>query len=72
MNKNIDEILKLSTSEKLLAVEAIWDNIANSNEEIALTDEQVLILEDRLVEYKTKPNNTRSWNEFKNEFLGKK
>lgn len=31
MNPNLREILKLSIPEKILAVEAIWDNIAAEN-----------------------------------------
>jgi putative addiction module component (TIGR02574 family) len=72
MNKHLDEILKLSISEKLLAVEALWDDIAHHNEELPLTEEQIMVLEDRLESYKANPKNIRSWESFKKEFLGKK
>lgn len=69
MNKNLDEILKMSVSEKLLAVETIWDDIARHNEELPLSDEQIMILEDRLESYRANPKNVRSWEDFKKEFL---
>ena len=72
MNKNVDEILKLSVSEKLLAVETIWDDIAQHNEELPLTKDQIMVLEDRLELYKANPKNIRDWQDFKKEFLAKK
>jgi putative addiction module component (TIGR02574 family) len=44
----LEEIKKLSTQEKILLVEDIWDSIASSDESIKITDEQRKELDSRL------------------------
>lgn len=71
MNPNLREILKLSIPEKILAVEAIWDNIAAENSKYPITEEEYRILEERYEEYKANPSDVFSWDEVKKSILGK-
>lgn len=71
MNRNLDEILKLSISERILIVEAIWDSIAAENREYKITDEELNILEERYEEYKANPSDVLTWDEVKKNILKK-
>lgn len=71
MNSNLSEILKLSLSERILAVEAIWDSIAAENKNYQISDEELQVLEERYSEYKANPNNVLSWEEVKSAILKK-
>ena len=49
MSVHLSEILKLSVSERILLVEAIWDSIANETQNVKpyqLTEEQMQFLEE--------------------------
>ena len=70
-NKNIQDILNLSVEEKILAVETIWDNIADEVKAYPLTEEQKQMLNERVEEYKKDPSKVRKWEEFKKDFLNK-
>ena len=72
---NLSEILKLSVSERILLVEAIWDSIANENKKpvtYQLSDEQIRILEEEISDYSKNPDEGSSWEEIKNKILRKK
>ena len=71
MTKNLSEILKLSLSERILMVEAIWDSIANENVEFPVTEKQKNILEERLASYKKDPLADKPWEQTRNELLKK-
>lgn len=71
MNPNLSEILKLSISEKILVVQAIWDNIAAENNQYQISDEEFQLLEERYEEYKGNPGNVLSWEEVKANILKK-
>ncbi len=64
----IDEIKKLSLSEKILIIEEIWDSIAKDNEYPELTDIQREELNRRIDSYHANPNQGRTWDEIKNNF----
>lgn len=60
---------ELSTSEKVLLVEEIWDSIAE--DKIALTKQQKEILDDRLNTYKNTSKRT-TWETIKKNVRAKK
>jgi putative addiction module component (TIGR02574 family) len=65
MTQIIQDILKLSVSERILMVEAIWDSITEKDEQIELTSETKHLLDERLDSHKNSPNEGSSWNEVK-------
>lgn len=64
----IDEIKKLSLSEKILIIEEIWDDIVKNNEYPELTDMQYEELNRRIDSYHDNPNQGRTWDEIKKNF----
>jgi len=71
-NTLIKQINALSLSEKILLVEEIWDSIAIENESFELTQTQQDELDRRIKSYNENPNQGRSWEEIKSEFLKRK
>jgi len=69
---SINEILKLSVSERILLVETIWDSIESDSKNIPVTDEQMQIVEKRLADYKKNPSKVKSWDKVKRDLLAKK
>jgi len=65
MTKILDEILKLSVSERILMVEAIWDSIAQNDEQLELSAEISQMLDERLDNHKNHPHEGSGWNEVK-------
>ena len=59
----LDEVLKLPVSERIRIVEAIWDSIADSPEEVQLSDEQKVELDRRLEALEKNPDAGCSWDE---------
>ncbi len=71
-NALISQINALSLSEKILLVEEIWDSIARENESFELSKSQEEELDRRIQSYTENPNQGRSWEEIKSEFLKRK
>jgi len=65
MTRILQDILKLSVSERILMVEAIWDSIAENDEQVELTSETKQLLDDRLDAHKNNPDQGSGWNEAK-------
>ncbi|MBK7499152.1 MAG: addiction module protein [Ignavibacteriales bacterium] len=65
------QINDLSVSEKILLVEEIWDSIASQEMSFDLNDSQKKIVKERSSSFKINPELGRSWEEIRNEFLGK-
>ncbi len=75
MSPQLSEILKLSVSERILFVEAIWDSIANETQNIKpyqLTEEQMQFLEEELEDYRKNPEDVTTWDEIKSRVIKKK
>ena len=66
-----NKIKQLSISERILLAEEIWDSIADENESFQLTDNQKEELERRSESFKKNKDIGRTWEEIRNEFLGK-
>ena len=62
---NIQELLRLSVSQRIQIVEAIWDSITASPELLPMTDAQRQELDRRLADHQEHPEDTRSWEEFR-------
>jgi len=59
------DILKLSVSERILMVEAIWDSIPENEEALELSDETRQLLDNRLTTHMNNPTEGSSWEEVK-------
>lgn len=70
-DKSLEDILKRSVAEQILAVEKIWDSIAEQSEQIIPSQQQLNLVKERLEDYKKDPSQIRSWNEFKKDFLSR-
>jgi len=73
MNTNtLNEILKLSPTERIQLVEDIWDSIANEADAIAITDAQKQELDSRLEKYLNNPQLGSSWEDAKQRIRNRK
>ena len=66
MVKMMDDILKLSVSERILMVEAIWDSIADNEDSLELSEDSKTILDERIEFHKNNPKEGSSWKDVKN------
>lgn len=66
------EIGKLSIPERILLVEDIWDSIARESGGFDLSFAQKNELEKRSLSYDQNPQQIRSWEDIKSEYIGKK
>ena len=62
----MEQIQKLSVSEKILLVENIWDSITLSGNELSVTNKQKIELDKRLSDYNKSPEESSTWEEVKN------
>jgi putative addiction module component (TIGR02574 family) len=56
---------QLSVTERILLMEEIWDSIAESPDQVPLTDAQKTELDTRLAEYQADPSVGATWEEVK-------
>ena len=66
-----EEFKALSTDERIAYVQALWDFIAQSPEQIPVPDWHKEILEERLAARDHRPKATATWEEVKERVLGK-
>ncbi len=72
MDSNLtQELLKLSTSERIQLVEDLWDSIAQNPELVPVTDAQKAELDRRLTRFTQNSTTTRSWEDVKNRLVSK-
>lgn len=75
MSNNLSQILKLSITERILLVEAIWDSItkeSGTKNSYQLSDDQIRFLEEEIAAYDKNPEEGSSWEEIKNRIRNKK
>ena len=65
MTQIMQDILKMSVPERILMVEAIWDSIAENDEQVELSAETKQLLDERLEAHKNNPEEGSSWDEVK-------
>jgi putative addiction module component (TIGR02574 family) len=61
---------ELSSAEKLLLLEELWDNLAGEPSEVPVADWQKQELERRYQEYVKNPSEGSSWSEVRERLLG--
>jgi len=66
-----DEFKALSTDERIAYVQALWDFIAQSPDEIEIPEWHQRILDERLAAWKESPEAGRPWEEVKQDILRK-
>ncbi len=71
-DKSLKDILSRSMAEKILAVETIWDSIAEESDKIPVSEAQLTLIKERLEEYKRNPSSVKTWEEVKKNFLKRK
>lgn len=59
----LDEARKLSVPERIELVEAIWDSVHQSQNNIPLSPSQIALLEQRLAAYEADPSAGTPWDE---------
>ena len=65
-----EAISHMSVAEKILLVEAIWDQIAEKADSEPLPQSQILELDRRYQEFLQNPREGSSWSEVKQRILG--
>lgn len=65
MTQLINEVLKLSPSERISMVEAIWDSLAESADLPGLSPETKQLLNSRLEVHNLQPDEGSEWSEVK-------
>ena len=65
MTKIMQDILKLSVPERIVMVEAIWDSITESGEQVELSTKTKQLLDERLEAHKNNPTEGSSWDDVK-------
>jgi putative addiction module component (TIGR02574 family) len=59
----LEQAAKLSVDERIELVEAIWDTVHESQNELPLTAAQITLLEQRLAAYRENPKAGSPWEE---------
>lgn len=67
--ENIEVLKHLSVPEKIFVIGEIWDSIARGNEYPELTVCQAEELNKRIDSYYANPEQGRTWDEIRNNFL---
>ena len=67
---SISDVLELSSAERILLVEEIWDSIASVPESVAVTPAQREELDRRLEAYREDPGAGDPWDVVKERLLG--
>ncbi len=65
MTNILNDVLRLSVSERIIMVEAIWDSIAKNDEHLELSVETRQMLDERLENHQKYPHEGSDWNEVK-------
>ena len=55
------DIQSLSTSERILLAEELWDSVYKKSDEIQVSSEQMVMLEERLAAYRADGDPGDSW-----------
>ncbi len=71
-DKNLSEILKRSTAEKLFVVECLWENLREEALNALPDKEQLNVVMERLDAYKKNPTKVKKWEDVKKNYLKKK
>lgn len=67
--RNRMNIQSLSTPERILLAEELWESVREKSDEIELTPDQVILLESRLKAYESDGELGDSWENVKSRLL---
>ncbi len=70
MTQILQDILKLSVSERIIMVEAIWDSIAEKDDKVGLSSDTKQLLDDRLEVHRRNRDEGSNWTEAKARIKG--
>jgi putative addiction module component (TIGR02574 family) len=65
MTQLIQDILKLSVSERILMVETIWNSIIEEDHQLELSSETKQLLDERILDHDSNPEEGSSWDDVK-------
>jgi putative addiction module component (TIGR02574 family) len=65
MTQLMRDILNLSIPERILMVEAIWDSLSENEKEIILSNDDKILLDQRLADHQEYPSEGSEWQEVK-------
>lgn len=71
-DKNLNEILKRSTAEKLVLVESLWENIREEIIASPADEKEINLVKERYMEYKKNPELSKKWEDIKKNYVKKK
>ena len=71
-DKNLDEILKRSTAEKLFVVESLWENIRSEVANETTDKEELNFANERYEDYKKNTSEVKKWDDIKKDYFKKK
>lgn len=69
MTEVLQELEKLSISERLLLVEDLWDSIARSTADVPMPQWQKQSLDERKQKYLNNPDSGMEWEQVKRDIL---
>ena len=69
--ESIPELKRLTSSEKLLLVSELWNDLAEHPAEVPVSREQIAELDRRMAEYRRDPSNVTTWEAIQKRVLGK-
>ena len=69
--ERMPEVQKLTSSEKLLLVSELWDDLAAHPPEVPVSREQIAELDRRMDEYRRDPSQVTTWENIRGRILGK-
>jgi putative addiction module component (TIGR02574 family) len=67
----LDDILKLSVPERIKMVQTIWDSIAKEMDGIEVTEETILLLDERIEYHRLNPTEGTTWQEVRDRISKK-
>lgn len=62
-----EDVRKLGLEERLRLLELLWDSLLDHPEQIAVTDAQRAVLDERLAEHEAEPNDVIGWDDLKGQ-----
>jgi putative addiction module component (TIGR02574 family) len=68
---NLSKLVRLSITERILLVEALWDSIHADRRRTPLSDEEIEMMEEKINSSKKSPYDIKNLNKIKSQLLKK-
>jgi len=69
---NLSELVRLSITERILLVEALWDSIHADRRRAPLSEEDIEVMEEKINSSRKNPYDLKSLDKIKSQLLNKK